>query len=45
MKCSNCTGSITVDKNATVDGFRFCSHSEAALNVELLETILMDALD
>lgn len=43
-KCHNCGASITIDKNSSVSGLKFCSYCGSAYNIEDMSKIVQEAL-
>jgi hypothetical protein len=43
-KCQNCGASITIDKNSSVSGLKFCSYCGTTYNVEDMSKIVQEAL-
>jgi DNA-directed RNA polymerase subunit RPC12/RpoP len=43
-KCHNCGASITIDKNSSVSGLKFCSYCGSTYNIEDMSKIVQEAL-
>ncbi len=43
-KCHNCGASITIDKNSSVSGLKFCSYCGTTYNIEDMSKIVQEAL-
>jgi len=43
-KCHNCGAGITIDKNSSVSGLKFCSYCGSAYNIEDMSKIVQEAL-
>jgi len=43
-KCHNCGASITIDKNSSATGLKFCSYCGTAYNIEEMSKIVQEAL-
>jgi hypothetical protein len=43
-RCHSCGASITIDKNSTVSGLKFCSYCGSAYNIEDMSKIVQEAL-
>jgi len=43
-RCHTCGASITIDKNSSVSGLKFCSYCGSAYNIEDMSKIVQDAL-
>lgn len=43
-KCHNCGASITIDKDSSVSGLKFCSYCGSAYNIEDMSKIVQEAL-
>lgn len=43
-KCHNCGAAITIDKNSSVSGLKFCSYCGSAYNIEDMSKIVQEAL-
>lgn len=43
-KCHNCGASITIDKNSSASGLKFCSYCGTANNIEDMSKIVQEAL-
>jgi predicted Zn-ribbon and HTH transcriptional regulator len=44
-KCQNCGASITIDKNSSASGLKFCSYCGTTYNVEDMSKIVQEALE
>ncbi len=44
-KCHNCGASITIDKNSSVSGLKFCSYCGTTYNIEDMSKIVQEALN
>jgi hypothetical protein len=43
-RCHNCGASITIDKNSSVSGLKFCSYCGSGYNIEDMSKIVQEAL-
>lgn len=43
-RCQNCGAGITIDKNSSVSGLKFCSYCGSAYNIEDMSKIVQEAL-